>query len=175
MTTLAERAHQAVKVIGSQPKAVRAIQVRCGIDITQAAISKIVSGAHGDDPGKSIVPILLAVVAGFNVLWMTRGKGPRDVASQLPRQNSAPTLQPFSTVETDDGPMKISDDAILVASAFMALPENKRKDFKRWIETVALEYREAVPDHQLEHLRAPAKEPQPERPMATIPARRSKR
>lgn len=175
MTTLSERAKQAIDVFGSQQRAADAIKAQCGLRITQAAISKVASGKHGDDPGLSIVPILLAVVARFNVLWMTRGIGPRDLPSQLPLAVPASTLQTSSIVQTAEGPMEMTSDAIYVARAFMALPENKRDDFKRWIETVALEYRTPVPDHQLEHLRAPGEPSDSGKVAVTVAAPRPKR
>lgn len=101
MTTLSDRAKQAVTRVGSQQKAADAIRRECGYDISQAAISKVVSGKHGDDPGHAIVPILLAVVARFNVLWMSRGTGPRDLPSQLSLAPTTPTLHTSSIIECE--------------------------------------------------------------------------
>lgn len=51
--------------------------------------------------------------------------------------------------------MDIRKQAQEIITAWMALPENEREDFKRQLETASLRYRRHVPDAHLAHLARP--------------------
>jgi transcriptional regulator with XRE-family HTH domain len=76
---------------------------------------------------------------------------------------TASHLQCLDIKPAKEGDDEMSPEATRLLKSWGALPENDRMDYLRRIETLALAYRDPVPDEQLKHLSAKNKTKQPVR------------
>jgi len=153
--TTQQRIAKAIEKVGSQREVIRRIANRFGKTFTQQAISKLKNAPDDEYVVNSKVTPYLALVAEFNLDWLTRGIDPRDTVPQLNASNTTRKIPRLNdNIVAEDG-VEYTRAALDVARAFMALPENERDEFKRHIETAALRYRSRVSDQQMEGWRAP--------------------
>lgn len=154
--TFQEWIRRAIEKAGGQSELARALRRRFPtLRVTPQAIQHLAVPKKGKKPAQAsrLTPYIAEVVGlpVYGIASPTNGthqpEGPRYLASPV-NKNTLERAQEVDGVE-------FTKDALLVAKAFMDLPRNMRDEFKRKIETAALEHSSAVADENLTHLAAP--------------------
>jgi transcriptional regulator with XRE-family HTH domain len=141
-TTFRQRFREAFAAMQAR-KPMTAAQFGRNVGMSRANVSHWMNGRGRVPTGR--LANAAAAELGVNLTWLLEGTGPRDKAPEATERRA---LEPAAEIQG----MELTRDAILVARAFMELPGNLRAEFKRRIETAALEYSTAKPDGELGHL-----------------------
>jgi transcriptional regulator with XRE-family HTH domain len=147
-TTFQQRFREAFAALKRREPDLNQSRFADSLGMSRANVSHWING-RGKMPSGGLADAAAARL-GVATTWLVKGEGSPDRAAPIERKAALDLM-----MEVDG--MELSRDAILVARAFMELPGNKRAEFKRKIETAALEYATAKPDGELEHLAAPKK------------------
>lgn len=93
----------------------------------------------------------MAVALDVHAAWLSDGKGPKLSVAYSPRPSGLDEPAP----NWEDGPVDIQKAANEMMRAWHRLDERDRMQFKRAIETKALQHADMVPDQQLAYLSRP--------------------
>lgn len=147
-----DRVAEAIKALGGQNAAKRAIKLRYGKGPSQQTLGYLVRKTGKKRAGGSVWIAQIAACAGMNPEWLASGEGPKmaDAVIEQPRAVNE-VVGDYSSGKKRRLEAKVYLEKQIdeLVNAWLALNEIDRTAFKTVLEKVAIHQKAAVPDERL--------------------------